>query len=520
VAVTARREPGPPERFAFNPPSPAVSAAQALPGTKGGSVPESAGPVPPPAPSRRSFGSPFRRKATAAAEPRDWAFTWTLVFTALLFLRPQDYFEPLGALHLAELSALFALVSLVMGRLARRETITRVTPEFVGVLALGAVMLLTAPFSIWFGGAVGVFQELYLKVILIYLLAINVLNSPKRLERLTWILVLSLGYLAMRAVADYARGLNVTTNGTRVMGAYGSAMQNPNDLALHMVVFLPLAALFAMRTGTILTRLTGAACAISMMGAIVASGSRSGFLGFAAMMVVFGAFAARKRPGFVAAAVLVMLCSLPVLPDSYYRRIASITDDSKDDVQSAPARRRLMAESYDAFLQNPLTGVGAGQFKDWNPRGREEAWHEAHNVWLQVAAELGIFGIVAFQFLMFRSFHSVFQTRRLLGRYPDTPDAEFLDMHSIAVAASLTGFFVCAFFSSVAYYWTFYYLLVLASAPRDILRDRAAVLAEATRGRPAGAMAVSGAARRRAAPATAPAFARSAIPVPAPKVRA
>jgi hypothetical protein len=75
------------------------------------------------------------------AESRDWAFTWTLVFTAVLFLRPQDVFPPLEALHLAELSALAALIALVTGRLGRHQPLTRMTPEFAGVLALGAVIL-------------------------------------------------------------------------------------------------------------------------------------------------------------------------------------------------------------------------------------------------------------------------------------------------------------------------------------------------------------------------------------------
>ena len=145
--------------------------------------------------------------------------------------------------------------------------------------------------------------------------------------------------------------------------------------------------------------------------AIVASGSRGGFLGFAVMLVVLAAFAVRKHPGLVLAGVVVVLCTLPVLPDSYWRRMASITDDSKDDVQSSQARRRLMGESWAAFVQNPLTGVGAGQFKDWNPQGRVEAWHEAHNVWLQVAAELGILGIGAFLFLVSAP-STLFQTRR------------------------------------------------------------------------------------------------------------
>lgn len=495
--MTLRPGAGQAERFAFNAPPPRTAPASAVPP---GAPAALAAPSP-------LVGSAFRRKA--AAEPRDWAYTLTLVFTAVLFLRPQDVFPPLGMLHLAELSALLGLVALFTGRLARRQAITRLTPEFAGVLAFGAVMLLTAPFSIWFGGAFGIFQELYLKVILVYLLTVNVLVSPRRLERLTWILVLALGYLGFRAVLDYVRGVNVIMGGTRVMGSVGGIMQNPNDMALNMVVFLPLAAFLALRPGSVVKRLVAAGCGACMMGAIVATGSRGGFLGFALMLIVLAAFAARKHPGLVFGGALIILCALPVLPDTYWRRIASITDESKDDVQSSQARRTLMRESFDAFVQNPLTGVGAGQFKDWNPQGRTEAWHEAHNVWLQVSAELGIFGCAAFGFLVVRAFYAVFQTRRLLGRSRAastparasygrksravalTPDEELLDAHSAAMAASLAGWFVCAFFASVAYNWTFYYLLVLAAAPREILRDRLHALALQTRAAAVGTAVIA-----------------------------
>jgi len=447
------------DRFAFNPPSP----SQAIP-----------------------VASAFRRKEKTPAKTADVAeptadsaaYTWTLVFTVILFLRPQDIFPPLQALHLAEVSAIAALISLIMGRLATQRSISRLTPELAGVLAFGFVMLLTAPFSIWMGGALGTFQELYLKVILVYLLAVNVLTSPKRLERLIWVLVVVLGYFAFRAVLDYMRGVNTVRGGTRVMGFVGGFMQNPNDMALNMVAFLPLAALVAMHNQSVFKRLVAAASGVLMMGAIVATGSRGGFLGFAAMLLVLAAFSVKKHPMFVMGGVVVVMCALPLAPSSYWNRIASIADNSKDDVQSSQARKTLMGESLDAFMENPLTGVGAGCFKDWNPKGRLEAWHEAHNVWLQVSAELGIFGFAAFLFLVMRAFYAVFQTRRLLRRRPAgaaraaKADAdEWLADHTAAMAASLTGWFVCAFFASVAYNWTFYYLLVLAAAPRDILRD-------------------------------------------------
>jgi O-antigen ligase len=420
------------------------------------------------------------------AEGDDRAFTFLLLFTAVLFLRPQDILPPLEFLHLAESTAIAGLLALFFGRLSRRQPISRVTPELVAVLAFGGVILGTAPFSIWVSGSIGVFTELYAKVILIYLLAVNAVSSPRRLERMTWVLVLVVGYTGFRAMLDYVRGVNLIGHGTRVQGSVGGLMQNPNDLALNMVVFVPLAALFAFEGRTPLRRLIAAICALGMVGAVVASGSRGGFLGFATMLVVLAAGQLRRRPGLVLAGVLALMCALPILPDTYWRRIASITDHSKDDFGSADARETLMRESLQAYVQNPFVGVGAGEFKDWNPQKREQAWHESHNVWLQVAAELGTVGLAVFLFLVTRAVVAVYQTRRLLRRRrsgpsgrsrgvrrtaaPATDGVAWIDAHSTAMAASIAGWLVCAFFASVAYNWTFYYLLALAATPRDMLR--------------------------------------------------
>ena len=50
---------------------------------------------------------------------------------------------------------------------------------------------------------------------LIFLLMVNTLTSPKRVERFMWLIVLATGYLAFRAVFDYARGVNLVENGAR-----------------------------------------------------------------------------------------------------------------------------------------------------------------------------------------------------------------------------------------------------------------------------------------------------------------
>ena len=53
-------------------------------------------------------------------------------------------------------------------------------------------------------------------------------------------------------------------------------------------------------------------------------------------------------------------------------------------------------------------------------------------------------------------------------------DRRSLYTHTVAMTAGLIGWFVCAMFASVAYNWTFYYLLALIVAAHELARDRLA----------------------------------------------
>ncbi len=105
--------------------------------------------IPPPDASRAPAADKVR--ARTSGDRPDAAFIGLMIFTGLLFFRPQDHIRALGALHLAELAALGALLSLIVGRLTRGLSITRVTPELLGVVFMGALILASALFSVWPG---------------------------------------------------------------------------------------------------------------------------------------------------------------------------------------------------------------------------------------------------------------------------------------------------------------------------------------------------------------------------------
>ncbi|MGE0448703.1 MAG: O-antigen ligase family protein [Vicinamibacterales bacterium] len=443
-------------------------------------------------PSRRAVEAAIARENTPTfatstfAEPREWGYAGLLAFTAVLMTRPQDTLPFLNPLHLAEVCAIVGIAPMILHRFAQRRPAFHVTPETVGLLALGVAVLVSIPFSIWPGGSFGMFTDTYLKLLIIFVLMMNTLTTPRRLEQITWLIVVCCGVIAARSVFDYARGVNLV-EGNRLAGPVGGIFGNPNDLAMNMVTFFPAAAVLAVsRRYSNTRRLTAAVLAGLMLATVVFTKSRGGFLGLAAVLLVLMFLGSKVRRGFGLAAVAVVLSATPFLPATFWERMASIVDDRKDKQEftgTREARWTVMKEGLQAFADRPLAGVGAGQFQNYNPPGRLERWRETHNAPIQVAAELGIGGLAAFLFLVIRAGFGARTTRKLLSRHgrgrpdvlaPVMSDDDRRSMYALSVAmtAGFAGWLVCSLFASVAYNWTFYYLLALIVAAREMTRAR------------------------------------------------
>jgi O-antigen ligase len=427
-------------------------------------------------------------------ETWDWGWGGLLMFSILLFFRPQDQIAMLGAMHVSDLAAIIGLVAMVLVNVGRREAPIRVTPEVAAVFALGFVILATTPFSIWPGGSFALFKDMYMQVALIFLLMVNTVTSPRRVERICWVIVLAFGYISARVIADYLRGINLV-EGNRARGPVGGFFQNPNDLAFNLAAFLPLTLMYVKRPGPTMKRLVCAGFALLMLVAIVFTKSRSGMVGTVAMLTTFVVVTRMITPANIVAGVLAGMLVIPIMPESFWRRMESITDASKDDTGSREERKLLMEQAITLFQEYPLTGVGAGQFQNYGPPGQAKPWRQTHNSYLQVAAEIGVFGLVAFFFVVIRGFTASFFLRRKLAwiyrkrsktrpmREPedglDDQDRSFLQTHGAAMIASMVAWAVCAMFASVAFHWTLYYLVGLAVTARDIVRHRATAYAKA-----------------------------------------
>jgi O-antigen ligase len=422
-------------------------------------------------------------RAMARAERADASYWGVFAFSALLFLRPQDALPALEPLHLPEIAALTALIAMALRRANLGLSPIPAAAAVAPLAAFAVVMLATAPFSIWPSGALSTFTDMFLKVVLVFILLAHSLSSPRLLRRFTWLIVVAMGYIAARGWIDYASGTNLL-QGERLQGAVPGLMGNPNDLAMNMVTFLPFAAFGALAPGKTLARLFAAGVTVLMLGVILFAKSRGGFLALAATGVLIVIQAGRLRPGLTAAILVGALVLPPLMPQSFWTRVSSIVNAEDDDTGSRGARVTLLQDGWNAFLDHPFTGVGAGQFQNYNPPDRQELWRETHNVELQVLCELGLIGFGVFVWLLARSANTLFQTWSLLrprrrnggraladaGFAPH--EREWMRTHVAACVAAFAGWLVSAQFGSIGYHWTLYYVVALSVAAHEIVVRR------------------------------------------------
>src|SRR5215468_10988571 len=167
-------------------------------------------------------------------------FAGLFLFCLVLYVRPYEFFPQVPLLqNIALILALATLAVYVPTQLALEGKLTIRPREMKLLTALLVIALLSIPLALdpmmaWNG-----FID-YFKVVLMFLVLINVVRTQGRL-RLLFLLVLIVScVLAAGAVNDYMAG-RLDLGGRRIKGMIGGMFDNPNDLALHLVTIIPIA---------------------------------------------------------------------------------------------------------------------------------------------------------------------------------------------------------------------------------------------------------------------------------------
>lgn len=284
------------------------------------------------------------------------------------------------------------------------------------------------------------------------------------------------GGFAQSAVQNIAG----STDDVRISGPIG----DPNFYAQWMVMLVPLAIdRFYDETRAALRYLAAAAGILGSV-AVILTFSRGGLI---ALVVVLGLMALRNPPRLrvVVALAAVGVLALPTLPDTYLDRVGALADIGSVNTGTDPSLRGREAElsaAWEMFSSRPLTGVGYGNYIDrYNQYARDlgidltRKPREAHNLYMETAAETGIPGLLVLGAVITAAFAALHRGRRHFRAMAD----HRADGIGYALGISLIGYLVSSLFLHMAFARFFWLLLGLAfafpsaAAAEDRARDEA-----------------------------------------------
>lgn len=179
-------------------------------------------------------------------------------------------------------------------------------------------------------------------------------------------------------------------------GRVYSFFENANTFAqvLVMMIGLALGLLFGCRTfrGKVLSLI---ALAFGLL-AIIMTYSRASWIGLVAAVFVFVLLVERR---WIPVLIVGACALIPFLPDSIFNRILSIFNFSDSSTSS---RFPIYYSGFKIWSGSPILGVGLGSELSAN-MAHESVWYNElykfphyHNIYLQLAVELGLVGTVAY----------------------------------------------------------------------------------------------------------------------------
>jgi hypothetical protein len=238
----------------------------------------------------------------------------------------------------------------------------------------------------------------------------------------------------------FTEGLRVRWRGT---------LGDPNELALALGAIMPLAFAFGSGRSRLPTKLAMATVVGLALWCTVLTGSRGGQL---VVLTVFGVYFVRRYGfrGVLAGALL----ALPVL--LFGGRAGAEAEGSSQE------RIDLLYEGMDMIRQNPVLGVGSGQFVD-------HAFHglTAHNSYVLAAAELGLPGSLVWLMVVYSSVKIPW----LVASRPPPGLSDGVRPFALALLVAFAGILVGVFFLSFSYKAFLFVYFGLAGGLYSVVRD-------------------------------------------------
>ena len=326
----------------------------------------------------------------------------------------------------------------------------------------------------------------YTGVLLLFYLTVNVVETERDVRMLLATLIFSCVLSVVLGIAGalfgwLPGGMMIGEHAGRLMGL---SSVNPNTFASYLLAAGLVAAYFLLADRRLWMKGLLLAAVLVMGAGIALSLSRAVAL-VAAVCAALVLFRLRRETSPWQTAIvlaIVALCLVPIVPVQYYERVHSLVDSPEAD-QSLQSRLSFNRVGLQLFAENPLLGVGPGNFAEQftSQEFRYMAdtfgfWKLIHNVYLSVACELGIVGLVLFAAVIWQAFADL----RFVARSAPGGRRDFLTRAAEALGLALFSFVLNAFFLPAEHDKYLWVLVATCAAVAEMRRRQGAGTAAAS----------------------------------------
>ena len=374
------------------------------------------------------------------------SFTLVCLYVAILLVRPQEWYEPVKGYELVNIVAIPTILVAFIEQGKTRAGSFFLRNRFSQVmLGLFASVLLSQLIRFRIQGAVDAVREFGKVVILFYLVAILV-NTPRRLKVMMWIIIGCSMLLAYHTYLQVQTGHgfgniepygSYDTDDFRVIGS--GIFSDPNDFAMLYIMAMPFVFGLVAAGASMISKMLLLGSLPPMVYVLWHTKSRGGVIGFCAMFLAYSWLSAKSLVVRILF-VVTLLCAIVVFGP----------ERARGAYVEGSASGRVMEWGYGIQMlkENPLFGFGYMRWPEFS------GGMAAHNSAVNCFAELGLIGYACWFTLCLIVVKTVLRVARATGQ---------VDFRTRRLAnglfAAQVGYLTAAFFLTRTYNPVLFFLL-------------------------------------------------------------
>ena len=370
------------------------------------------------------------------------------LYAALAVSRIHEVVPFLGRLYAGKSFGLLliAAVAVDAGKQEWSRGLKTTVSKCIGAILILAV--LSIPGSVWPRQSVAYFQDQWPQSMLLFVCIMVGFANRKT----AYVTIAAVTFTAALGALEMVVGAAGQWDGRVMIASESSVTYDANATAALLAGLLPYLVMFATQKGKL--RAPAIAAIPLTVIAIVKTVSRGGTVALGVCAIMLLLLAPKKQRKYYIVLLGVMVAAVFIAPhQGLVERFSTLSGDQDYNFNARDGRIEVWKRGMGMMIAHPFLGIGVTAYMYANGAAAH-SWVNAHNAFVQIGAELGVGGLIAFTWAVIGSFRAGWGIRRRTAPTAEgfrSPEDEFDHAFATAALCSLVATITAGLFLSMAY---------------------------------------------------------------------